>query len=369
MTRLKVLQISHSYEAPFLDVANFYTRLFDKEKFEVTSLFLKGDPISDKSLLVEGEKVIFLNVSTKDMRGLKLGLVKNISKLIKEEKYDIIIAQRYKAIYLTSLASFETPPFKFIGVIHAYNVFKNFARKLLIKSVKNKLTLLGVSDAIRDDIKHHLSSIGFHKIYSLPNCIPVQVLQESQYPKDKAREKLGIPKNAFVFGTAGRLHTEKGQKTLIKAFAQVHEKMSDATIYIMGKGRLKEDLQKLIDHLKLSDKVKLLGMVPEGPKYFKAFDVFVLPSMREPFGMVLIEAMAAELPIVSSESGGALEIIKNKNLLFEIGNIEECSEKLCEAYNWQPQQRAEITLDFNKDLNSKYSQEAFTKNFWELPIH
>ena len=53
----------------------------------------------------------------------------------------------------------------------------------------------------------------------------------------------------------------------------------------------------------------------------------------------------------------------------EIGNIEECSEKLCEAYNWQPQQRAEITLDFNKDLNSKYSQEAFTKNFWELPIH
>lgn len=369
MSRIKVLQVSHGYDPPFLDVANFYSQLFDPEKYEVTSLFLKGKPLEGAENKVKGEKVIFLNTPTSKMRGLKLKLINEIRELIQNEKFDIVIAQRYKAIYLVGMASRKAPPFKFIGVIHAYNVFKNLTRRLLVKSLGSKLTLLGVSDSIRDDIKNYLKKVKKSQIYSLPNCIPVKELQETMYSKEEAREKLGIPQDAFIFGTAGRLHEEKDHETLIRAFSQFSKSAENAKLYIMGKGRLKDKLQSLIKSLGLSEKVILLGMIPNGPTYFKAFDVFVLPSRLEPFGMVIIEAMAAKIPVLSSNSGGAVQIIDQKELLFEIGDIEECKSKLQMAYNWKAAEVEKISERFSESLNESYSQEAFNQNFWNLPFN
>ena len=367
MKRKKVLQVSHSYAPPFLDVANFYAKLFDPNEYEVTSLFLKGKPLNREDKQVIGDKIIFCDTPTKKMRGLKLGLVKELQELIKKEEYEIIIAQRYKAIYLIGMINLiYRQNIKFIGVVHAYNVFKNYTRKLMIKLLKNKITILGVSESIRNNILEQLSSINFKKAFALPNCIPVRELREEQYSKKAAREKLGIAQEAFVFGSAGRLHPEKDYETLIRAFAKVHKNMPNARLYIMGKGRLRDSLDKLISELKLKDEVTLLGMIPEGPRYFKAFDIFVLPSMREPFGMVLIEAMAAGVPIISSNSGGALEIIPQKDLLFEIGNIDQCATLLTKSFETDSDSQDKIIIENNEALKEKYSVEAFKMNFWEI---
>ena len=366
MSRLKVLQISHNYAAPFGDVANFYASAFNAEKYEVTSLFLKGKPTKYPSDDFKGEKIVFWDLKTKEMRGLKISLIRRLSKLISDEKYDIIIAQRYKAIYLVGMASFRTPPFNFFGVIHAYNVFKNLSRKVFIKLLNKKISLIGVSEAIKTDIMSQLSILNYKHVHAIHNCIPVKKLQAKMLTRDDARAHLNIPKEAYVFGTAGRLHPEKDHETLIHAFKEISESYPTALLYIMGDGKLKNILQSLIDGLNLSEKVFLLGKIPEGPKYFKAFNSFVLPSAIEPFGMVLIEAMAAEIPVISSKSGGALEVIQLEDMLFNIGSNKQCSEKL-ELLLSLSKERCESTTKLQlEDVAQKFSQESFTKNLIKI---
>ncbi|MCM8536374.1 MAG: glycosyltransferase [Lentisphaeraceae bacterium] len=366
MSRLKVLQVSHSYAAPFGDVANFYATAFSKDKYEVTSLFLKGKPTDNPNIDFLGDNILFWNLKTKEMRGLKLSLISRLAKLINTEKYDIIIAQRYKAIYLVGMAGYRTPPFKFFGVIHAYNVFKNFSRKLFIKLLAKKISLIGVSKAIKTDISSQLSSINFHKVHAIHNCIPIKQLQDKMLPRNEARAHLDIPIDAYVFGTAGRLHPEKDHETLILAFNKFSEKKSNVCLYIMGDGRLKNKLQILIDTLNLTSKVFLLGKVPEGPKYFKAFDSFVLPSAIEPFGMVLIEAMAANIPVISSRSGGAIEILKDQKLIFDIGDIDGCNNSLNLLLSSSKEDIQKIIFNQAKDLKENFSQRTFNSKLMDI---
>ncbi|MCM8543513.1 MAG: glycosyltransferase [Lentisphaeraceae bacterium] len=366
MSRIKVLQISHDYEPPFLDVANFYSELFDKEKYEVTSLFLKGSPIENPSKVVKGERIIFFNYDTRNLKGLKIGLIKKIRALINEEQYSIVIAQRYKAIYLVGMAGLQTHNFTFIGVIHAYNVFKNFTRKILLKKIKDKIILLGVSRAIKKDILNHVKPIEFFKVYSLPNCLPEREFCSALLSRSEARAKLSIPDDAFVFGSAGRLHPDKDQETLIRAFAQITDDMPNSLLYIMGYGKLEKEIRKLIKSLNLENKVFLLGMVKNGPRYFKAFDLFVLPSKLEPFGMVLIEAMAAEVPLISSKTGGAIEVIANEDQLFEIGNADECAKLMRIFYNMPSELREKIVESAKFRFKKLFTQEAFRKKFWSI---
>ncbi|NQZ56131.1 MAG: glycosyltransferase [Lentisphaeraceae bacterium] len=365
-SKIKVLQLCHGYEVPFLDVARFYGDIFDKDKYEVTTVFIKGKAFAGAEAKSASDKVVFFEASSKDMRGLKFGMIKRIARLIKQDDYKVLLAHRYKSIYLLSLASLFAPIEKFIGVVHAYNVFASFSRRALAGLMKKKLCILGVSDAIRDDIKKYLN--GVEHIYAQPNCVSVKSLRSAQYSKAEAREKLGLKKDAFVFGSAGRIHPEKDQETMIRAFSKISGEIPTAELHIMGKGRLTDELNKLISSLGLSEKVSLLGMIAEGPRYFKAFDVFVLPSKREPFGMVLIEAMAANVPVVSSNSGGALEVVGNEEQIFPMGDVDKCAEILLKAYSWNISERDEITRNASRRLEERFSQEAFKEIFWSHPF-
>jgi len=85
----------------------------------------------------------------------------------------------------------------------------------------------------------------------------------------------------------------------------------EAIFLIIGDGRNRKELEEMIKERNLEKKFFLIGALPQAAKYLKAFDVFVLPSIKEGFPYVLLEAMAAGLPIVSSLVGGTPEIIEN----------------------------------------------------------
>ena len=186
------------------------------------------------------------------------------------EKYNFsfAIAHRYKAIYISS----HIKDLHVFGIHHIDGVYKRFFRRLYIKKKQNNLTLLGVSKAIRDDIKNSLAGFPSEKIDYLYNSLDFDAMKSIQFSKSEAREKLGLSEKKFIFGNVGRLHDDKDQITLIKAFAQACKSMPNAILVIAGKGPKEGDLSALIKELGVSDKVKLLGMVPEALKYYLAFD-------------------------------------------------------------------------------------------------
>jgi glycosyltransferase involved in cell wall biosynthesis len=102
--------------------------------------------------------------------------------------------------------------------------------------------------------------------------------------------------------SAGHLSDNKNHALLIEAFAQVHAQAPDWTLRIYGHGTEKAKLKSRIHELGLSNSILLMGQVaPVTPEFGKA-SIFVLPSKREAFGNVLVEAMAAGLPVVSTDA-------------------------------------------------------------------
>jgi glycosyltransferase involved in cell wall biosynthesis len=255
-----------------------------------------------------------------------------------------------------------------IGVHHAYDDYKRATRKLFAGIFRKRLSLLGVSDAVRDDMRRSLPKWPQERIQTLYNRIDVSALQFSQVSAREARETLGLAADAWIVGNVGRLHPDKDQATLLHGFAAALQGLpSNSQLVILGQGRLEQDLKELARELGIGDRVLFLGQVPDARNYFRAFDVFALSSDHEPFGMVLLEAMAAGVPLLSSACGGAKEVVEGVGILFPLGDAEHLAQGLQHLAGMDDQQRlqcAEMMLD---RLRERFSDRAVRDTFWRLP--
>lgn len=112
-------------------------------------------------------------------------------------------------------------------------------------------------------------------------------------------------------GIAGRLNAEKGHDILIRAVRNLCEKFPGISLKIAGDGPLLKDLQSLVNECGLSENVIFCGFLEDMAAFLEEIDIFVLSSHYEGFGIVLVEAMAAGLPIVATDVGGVREVLND----------------------------------------------------------
>lgn len=114
----------------------------------------------------------------------------------------------------------------------------------------------------------------------------------------------------------GPLAERKGLQYIIRAMPSILRKYPDTGLVLVGSGE-KEDLRQLAEELNVLDNVHFEGFVPDDdlPDYYRSADVFVFPSLLEGFGMVLVEAMASGLPVVSTTATAIPEVVDNAGLL------------------------------------------------------
>ncbi|MDP3963630.1 MAG: glycosyltransferase family 4 protein [bacterium] len=117
---------------------------------------------------------------------------------------------------------------------------------------------------------------------------------------------------SLLVGCIANFYKTKGLPVLIDAMARVHKTHPDAKLIVIGDGRERQDLETRIMKREAQNYILLAGRMAEAWRYLQAFDVFVLPSLKEGFPWVLLEAMAAEIPIVATSVGAVPEIIENK---------------------------------------------------------
>ena len=248
---------------------------------------------------------------------------------------------------------------------HAFGDYKRRSRQLLANHFRGRLRLLGVSNAVRDDMRACLPKFKPENIETLYNRIDVEAVQAEQVSREQAREVLKLPLDAWVVGNVGRLHPDKDQTTLIKGFAKALPELPVGSLLaIMGSGRLEQQLKQLAVDLGVADSVSFLGQVPNGRRYFKAFDLFALTSDHEPFGMVLLEAMAAGVPVIATNCGGAKEVVSDPACLFELGD-ETGLQKLLLKANTSTLSRNKLNLFTDKSVVNTF-QKVIQQ--WDLGI-
>lgn len=359
-----VLQFCHGYDGPFLDCARQYANLFAGSGYRVTTVFLTGAADADVAAGCASDEVLFMEYSSKAIRGLKLGAIRDLRKIAASRNFSFCIAHRFKPIYIALLGT-RLPV---VGVHHAFSDYKRRSRQIFAGLFRKRLSLLGVSDAVRDDMRACLPKWPAARIQTLYNRIDLEALQASQLDAAQARSELGLSADAWIVGNVGRLHPDKDQATLLRGFAAaVPQLPQQSQLAILGTGRLEKDLKSLARELGVADRVLFLGQVPEARRYFRAFDVFALSSDHEPFGMVLLEAMAAGVPLLATACGGAKEVVEGVGILFPLGDAEHMAQGLQHLAAMDDHQRrvcAELMLD---RLRERFSDRAVRDVFWRLP--
>ena len=359
-----VLQFCHGYDGPFLDCARQYASLFAGSGYKVTTVFLTGAADPQVAAGCASDEVLFMAFSSKAIRGLKLGAIGELRKIAASRNFSFCIAHRFKPIYIALLGT-RLPV---IGVHHAFGDYQRRSRRLFAGIFRKRLSLLGVSDAVRDDMRRCLPAWPAARIQTLYNRIDVDALQATQVPVAQAREALGLAPGEWVVGNVGRLHPDKDQATLLKGFALALAHLpAQSRLAILGSGRLEQDLKAQARELGIADKVLFLGQVPDARRYFRAFDVFALSSDHEPFGMVLLEAMAAGVPLLATACGGAREVVEGVGILFPFGDAEHLAQGLQHLAAMDQHQQRQCADMMHERLRTHFSDQAVRATFWQLP--
>jgi len=150
------------------------------------------------------------------------------------------------------------------------------------------------------------------------------------FDKNWAKKEVGFKETDFVILFVGKFIPNKDPLTLIKSIKYASEKREELRVIIVGTGKLNEKIREETKILDIEDRVKFFGFIKKEElwKCYSAADLFVFPSVNEPFGIVLLEAMGFGLPIIASDSGACPEVIGNAGILFKEGDYEDLGKKI-----------------------------------------
>lgn len=137
--------------------------------------------------------------------------------------------------------------------------------------------------------------------YFMPNAINLKEFAYDSKIREEIREELKLT-GKFVIGHAGRFNHQKNHSFLIDIFEEIHRKNQDAVLLLFGEGELLEKVKEKVHFLNLDDYVIFYGVTNEMYKMYQAMDIFVMPSKFEGFPVTGVEAAAAALPIVFSDT-------------------------------------------------------------------
>jgi len=228
-----------------------------------------------------------------------------IKLFLVSRKCDIIHAQHTPPAFLAVMAR----PFLRKPIVFTERRVLNKGFMGLI----SKYTLKRVDYAIFNS--SYTMNESFKIIKSKNASVVYNTLDVSKFKQKKVRKK-----NKVIF-SMGLLVEKKGFEYLIMAMPKILEKNKDTKLIIAGEGQLEDKLKNLTKTLGIKDKVKFLGQIDSDKTgyYFNLCDVFVLPSIvdskgeTETLGVVLLEAMAYEKPVISSKVGGIADIVDEKS--------------------------------------------------------
>jgi glycosyltransferase involved in cell wall biosynthesis len=206
------------------------------------------------------------------------------------------------------------------------------------------------------------------KVRAIPYGLDLDKLNPLKHNKIENRRKFNLPEDAFIIGLIGRIEHTKGQDIAVKAFAEAN--LPNSKLVICGNIAFQDYFDncfKSADELGIKDKVIYLPFTKDVPELMNSFDVFILPSKKEAFGLVVVEAMASGLPVVGSSSGGVPEIINDgiNGFLFDFPKAEQLAEKL-KMLSIDQDLRSRVGAKARETAVSRYDYAIQTEKFFEF---
>lgn len=238
-------------------------------------------------------------------------------KCIRKGRYRIVHTHSSKAGILGRIAARLAGVPVIVHTVHGWGFHDRmgWARKRLYVALERRCgrftdRLITVSDR---DAKTGtaLGIAGADRYLTIRSAIDLNpYLGDGEY-REAARKALGLEADAPVVGSVGRLSRQKAPDSFVKMAAEVLAHTPRATFLYVGDGPLRPEITEMLERLGIADRVRLAGLRRDVPELLRAMDVFVLLSRWEGLPRALSQAMAAGLPVVATDVGGARELVRD----------------------------------------------------------
>jgi glycosyltransferase involved in cell wall biosynthesis len=238
---------------------------------------------------------------------------------VRSQTPDIIHANSIRAGLVMSAATMGMG----VPVVwHAHDLVPRHLLSVAIRlfsllSPRNRI--IAVSDAVANRFRGKLLRVFSRRvrITTIHNAVDLERFQPDPQSRQEVRRAHGIADRQLLIGIVGQLTPRKGQRELIEAFSDVAREIPDAVLMIVGEPIFNRD-DEYADSLKISagssgssDRIQFTGPRDDVPALMRAFDLLVVNSRSEPFGLTVTEAMASGTPVVATAVDGIPEIIRH----------------------------------------------------------
>lgn len=314
MSKVRVLHVTQASIGGTAEYIKLFFKNIDREKFELILVCpsygsLKEDieNMGFKVHVIEMQRNINIFQDYKCYLKLKL-LMKNLN-------VNIVHCHSSKGGVLGRIAA-RSNNIPSIYNPHGWSFSMNVGEKkkmayALIEKMCSKYTtkIINISD-YEQSLALEYNIAPRDKMVTIYNGIDVQAYSEN-VDRNKMLKKLSIPKDAYIIGMVARLTDSKSPETFLEVAEVLSKKIGNSYFLLVGDGELRDKIENLISSKKLNDRIKITGWVSDVNKYISIFDVGILTSKWEGFGLVLAEYMAAGKPVVASWVGGIPNVIKD----------------------------------------------------------
>jgi len=281
---------------------------------------------------------------------------KNIAKFLKEFDADTLVCHMGRSHVLgrKAISKVKSKSVFQINVNHSDNVKRSIGADVVLSTNKEiffKTIELGQAE---------------DKSFIVPNAISqTDISTHSKIDLTK--------KDEIVLGVIGRLDRTKGFNYAIKAL-EILSKSTDKKIRlkIAGDGYYKEELIKVANEKsEIKDKIEFLGWIENKKEFFESIDIFILPSLNEPFGLVLLQAMKYAKPIITTDCDGPKEILIDKKQALFVKRkpsehlSSEIAHKVIDLIN-DPKLTNDMVINSLQKVQERYSYDALTRRLKEI---
>jgi len=325
---LKILQISSASsfgggERYLVDLAN----ALNARGHELYAAVRPGSP------LITHLGIPDANIKTLPLRNaLDVQSAHGLARFVKKHQIEVIHAHMARDYSLAAYAAERNPTTRFIVTRHVLFPLNRLHRRTLVRAAR----IIAVSTAVAHQL-HSQRLVSDERIAMVPNGVDVLRFASAEETFDRVRFMRGknLPPECLLVGSVGELRTLKRHHDFIRAAAIVAQEVPEAHFVIAGvdasaSGETRMQLEDLVAHLGLGDRISFLGWLEDAEELLCALDVFVSASQTESFGLAIAEAMATGTAVVATETEGAREVIEDQKtgLLVPIGHVDSLAESI-----------------------------------------
>jgi glycosyltransferase involved in cell wall biosynthesis len=360
---MKVLQfVSYSFDSHYF--ANLGTGL-SNNNIDITfgTLFETG---KEKPKWMQQTKISnYFCLHAKSKKDFPLAVLK-LAKILKKENFDILQTHLYEASFVSLLAAkLAHVPLKILTRHHtdqAHLVDKKLPIMVDRWEAKEADKIVVLSNAVREFMAS-ADGIDAEKITVVYQGFDFDHFSADENDGRRIRAEFNLTENDFVIGTIGNFFPTKGHRFLISAAKILIDEIPNLKLLFVGEGGDTETLKRQISELGLDEHVIFTGFRRDVNACMKAVDVVVHPSLSEAFCQVLVETMSVETPIISTNVGGAKEVITNNEngLLIPAEDSGAIVEAILKVYRNRDFAR-KIALAGRKSVQERFTVEKMVNH-------